>query len=70
MYEIKIDGISDFSFKTENFDDAETVSSLIIEYGKRKVSDYGYDDDGNYTKIGEHIERAKAVLSIVEEVTE
>lgn len=66
-YRLMINGIKDFYIECVNYDDAEAVAGALVEHGKVRQSDYDYDADGNYKKIGEHIENAQIVIVMIEE---
>ena len=47
MYLVNIEGVDDVCFETVNYDDAERVVALIVEYGKTKKTAYQRDEYGD-----------------------
>ena len=50
MYLVRITGVDDLRFETVNYDDAERVAALIVEYGIVTKTHYKKDKDGNILK--------------------
>ena len=65
MYSIKVDGISNFECKVHNYDDAMTIASVLVDFGKVTKGEYE-TVDGKYVRVGEKTLNATITISLID----